>query len=364
LVIARTACFAVTRREVCCKHRREARVERGRTARELDSHDSRLFGPRRRAAWRRFAAAAGEAALRFAKRAGIAREQRRELRIAFRRRHERGGVLRDPLRQERELIRVFRLALARPLLRRALRHFHELLAALRDRRRALRHVDQPLLAFQELLDASIHPVPSCLDAREQRMSGIVLRGVERHAFDRPAALQRIEVHLEALVGVAHRFERDRAALQRQRGAARKALRQHLHLRRRRRRRRGLRRGPDVERHHERRKHEEQDQQDAEDVELPGDRQMPDQRHFPRRPRAIRRCAHLLEHRDGRERVVAVLRRRRLGFRAGASILVTTAGPVSPPSGFRRFIANAMVPPDDAFETRPSGYRFGIRAATS
>ena len=110
-------------------------------------------------------------------------------------------------------------------------------------------------------------------------------------------------------------------LQRQRGAARQPLREHLHLGRRRRGRRRLRRGPDVEGHDERREHEERHEQDAEDVELPRDRQMADQRHLPGVLAARRRRAHLLQQRDRRERIVALdggcgprLRRGRIDLR--------------------------------------------------
>ena len=196
-------------------------------------------------------------------------------------------------RQQRELIRVLDIARARALLRSALRELDELLAALRDGGRALGDVDQALLVVEQLLDARVHAVPARLDVLQQHVQRIVLHRVERDALDRAAALQRIEVRLEALAGVLHRVERDRPALQRQRGAAREPLREHLHLGRRRRGRRGLRRGPDVERHDERREHEERHEQDAEHLELPRDRQMADQRHLPGHPRARRRRAHLL-----------------------------------------------------------------------
>src|SRR6185295_17197609 len=108
LVIARTACFAVTSRAVC---------------------------------WSTAARPASKAAARLDNSIPTTRESS-ERGVGLRRGDERGGVLGDPLGEKAELTRILDLALARPLLRRALRELDQLLAALRDRGRALGDVDQ------------------------------------------------------------------------------------------------------------------------------------------------------------------------------------------------------------------------------
>ena len=94
--------------------RGKTRIEGGGALRELDGHHARIFRARGGGGARqRIAAASGEPALRLAKRARVAGEKGGELRIAFRRRDERGGVLGDPLAQQRKLIRVLDIARAR-----------------------------------------------------------------------------------------------------------------------------------------------------------------------------------------------------------------------------------------------------------
>ena len=137
----------------------EAGVERGRPLRQFGRDGARVLAARAGRAARRVAAPR-EPALGFAKGAGVPGEQRRELRVALRRRHQRGGVLGDPLRQERKLIRVLDIARARAALPGTLGQFDQLLAALGDRRGALREVDQPLLAFEQLLDARCRRDPT------------------------------------------------------------------------------------------------------------------------------------------------------------------------------------------------------------
>ena len=84
-----------------------------------------------------------------AERAGVLAEQERDLGIDFLGRRERVGVLRDPLRQHRELVRVLDLAQAAAalpdLLRRLLRELEDRVVALVDVVEALGERRQALL---------------------------------------------------------------------------------------------------------------------------------------------------------------------------------------------------------------------------
>src|SRR6185312_8985822 len=145
---------------------------------------------------------------------------------------ERVRVLRDPLRQHRELVRVVHLAQAAAalpdLLRGLLREIEQRAVALVDRFETTRERRQALLVVDEPLRRAIDALPSRLDRGERLERRRVLRRVERRAFERAAVDERVEVGAEAVAAVADRREGGRLTLGSERRPARQPLRQHLH----------------------------------------------------------------------------------------------------------------------------------------
>ena len=248
--------FCEDRGDTACRRRRSAcasSVERGARV---------LVAAHRRQAQR--VAALQQAVQDVAERAGVLAQQERDFGIDFVGRRERVGVLRDPLRQHRELVRVLDLAQAAAalpdLLRRLLRELEQRVVALVDAS------SRPLASDGQALSRCRAARPAATSTRSQRAlmscrsfaaasscaasSAHALAPCRRLTSASRSALKRSRLSLTAANAAAWPC----AASAR---AAREALRQHLHFGRRRRRpRRSAPTARAVEEHHQRREHEE------------------------------------------------------------------------------------------------------------
>ncbi len=288
---------------------------------ELGERRARVVGAHRREP-QRFAAFR-EAVRHVAERRLVLAEQERDLGIDLVGRGKRVRIFRDPLRQHRELVRIFdfaeRPAALADLARRLLRELEQAAVALVDRLQAASERREALFVVDEARGRGVDALPAALDRAERFERDGILRGVERRPLEEPAVHERVEIRAKAFAAVGKRGKRGGLPLRRQRRAACEPLRQHLHLGGDRPLHRLLVRGAVVEVHHERGERHESDRQHAEDLELLDDRQVADHRELRRRRRGVACRAQLLHHRHRRQRVVTLrradahshLRRRRL-----------------------------------------------------